>query len=101
MDEQQKVAAFIDEHQLRSPPAYRILDLVSEVGEVAKDAAESTDYGHSPTDLSVDSDELGDVLFSLLALADAVDVDAGDALDEALAKYDQRITEDGTASSGN
>lgn len=101
MDEQHRVAAFVEAHEMDSPPAYRLLDLVSELGEVAKDAAESTDYGDSPTDLRVEADEIGDVLFSLLALADGLEVDAGAALDESLTKYEGRISEDGTAASGN
>jgi NTP pyrophosphatase (non-canonical NTP hydrolase) len=101
MDEQQRVAAFVQENELESPPAYRLLDLVSEMGEVAKDAAESTEYGDSPTDIELGATEVGDVLFSLLALAERVEIDAGDALEEALAKYDERITESGSASSGN
>lgn len=101
MDEQQKVARFIQEHEMESPATYRLIDLVSELGEVAKDAAESTDYGNTPADLDIKSDEIGDVLFSLLALADSVDIDASDALDEALAKYDERIATSDTAASGN
>ena len=58
---------------------------------MAKDTTESTDYGSSPADLDVASDEIGDVLFSLLALAEALDIDAGDALDEALAKYESEL----------
>ncbi len=101
MDEQRKVAAFVRDHDLEVPPAYRLLDLVSEVGEVAKDATESTDYGESPADLEIRPDEIGDVLFALLALADAVEIDASDALDDALEKYDERIAESDTASSGS
>lgn len=101
MDEQQKVADFIEAHEMEAPPAYRVLDLISEMGEVAKDTAESTDYGDSPDNLQVKSDEIGDVLFSLLALAEALEIDAGEALAEAMAKYTDRITESGTASSGN
>ena len=82
-------------------PAYRLLDLCSEVGELAKDANVSTEYGTSPDDFTVEADEVGDVLFSLLAFADAADVDAGEALDAALAKYESRIGETGDAGSGN
>jgi len=101
MDEQEKVASFVQQHEMEAPPAYRLLDVVSELGEVAKDAAESTDYGSSPSDLNIASDEIGDVLFSLLALAEATEIDAGEALDEAITKYDERITDSGTPSSGN
>lgn len=39
------------------------------------------------------------MLFSLLALADAVEIDADDALDEALAKYEERLSDYGAATS--
>ena len=100
MDEQQRVVEFVAAHELEAPPEFRVLDLVSEVGEVAKDAAESTAYGSSPATLSVESDEIGDVLFSLLALSNALEIDAGEALDEALAKYENRMANRGDPSSG-
>ena len=100
MDEQDRVAAFVAEHDLHADPAYRILDLESEVGEIAKDAAESTGYGDAPADVDVANTEVGDALFALLALAESLDVDAGAALDEALAKYRDRLDETGSAASG-
>ncbi len=100
MDEQQRVAAFIEEHEMEAPVAYRLLDLVSELGEVAKDANESTDYGSHPEDVEINSDEIGDALFALLALAEAANIDADDALEEAMNKYEDRIVDSGTASSG-
>jgi NTP pyrophosphatase (non-canonical NTP hydrolase) len=100
MEEQRRVAAFVTDHDLETPPAYRLLDLVSELGEVAKNATESTDYGADPGELALDTDEVGDVLFALLALAESADVDAGDALDEALAKYERRVAETETPGSG-
>jgi NTP pyrophosphatase (non-canonical NTP hydrolase) len=100
MDQQEEVRAFVERHGLDAPPAYRLLDLVSEVGELAKDAAESTGYGSTPACVDVADDEVGDALFALLALADGLDVDAGEALDEALAKYERRLDEDADPSSG-
>jgi NTP pyrophosphatase (non-canonical NTP hydrolase) len=100
MEDQQRVAEFIEARGLEAPPAYRLLDLVSEVGELSKDAVESTAYGHEPTEIEVGTDEVGDVLFSLLALSEALDVDAGAALDAAISKYDARIQEEGVPSSG-
>ena len=100
MDEQVRVADFLDDNDLRAPPANRVLDLASEVGELAKNVNESTDYG-ATEGADVDHDELGDALFCLLALADELDHDAGAALDEALAKYADRIEETGGAGSGS
>ena len=53
----------------------------------------------SPEDLEIKSDEIGDALFSLLLVAESLEVDAGDALDEALEKYRTRMSETGSASS--
>jgi NTP pyrophosphatase (non-canonical NTP hydrolase) len=100
MDEQARVADFLDANDLRAPPENRVLDLASEVGELAKNVNESTDYGASGG-ADVDRAELGDALFCLLALADELDYDAGAALDEALGKYADRIDESGNAGSGH
>ncbi|MFC6991506.1 MazG nucleotide pyrophosphohydrolase domain-containing protein [Haladaptatus sp. GCM10025707] len=76
-----------------------MLDLVAEVGELAGDATESTDYGARPTALSIRDDELGDALFTLLALADALEMDAGAALETSLEKYESRIADTGSPDS--
>jgi NTP pyrophosphatase (non-canonical NTP hydrolase) len=99
MDEQQKVADFIQEHEMQNEPSFQILDLAAEVREIAADATKSTSWGASPDELTVKSDEVGDALYSLLAVAESLDIDAGDALDEALEKYRSRIEETGSASS--
>ncbi|WP_276271207.1 MazG-like family protein [Haloarcula litorea] len=100
MDEQDRVAAFLAAHELSTPPAYRVLDLASELGEVAKEINESTGYGTDPEAVAVAEDELGDALFALLALCEAVDVDADAALDTALAKYEDRLDDAETPGSG-
>jgi len=99
MAEQRTVSAFLDDHELHADPAYRLLDLAAEVGEVAADAAKSSDYGDSPDALTVPEDELGDALFALLAVADELDLDAGEALEASLAKYEQRLDASGNAGS--
>ena len=100
MDEQERVAGFLDRHDMETALAYHVLDLQSEVGEVAKEVTTSTEYGARPDEAAVAADELGDVCFSLLAVAEAADVDLGEALDTALAKYESRIAADGDAGSG-
>jgi NTP pyrophosphatase (non-canonical NTP hydrolase) len=99
MEEQRAVSAFIEEHELTGESVFRILDLAAEVGEIAADATDSTEYGAEPDALDVETDEIGDALFSLLAVANSLDIDAGDALDESLEKYERRRTETGSASS--
>ncbi|WP_336136043.1 MazG nucleotide pyrophosphohydrolase domain-containing protein [Natronomonas amylolytica] len=100
MDAQIRVAEFIEANDLQAPAAYRLLDTVSELGEVSKEVCTSTDYGSDPEAVDVPEDELGDALFALLALCSELDVDAEAALETTLAKYEDRIEESGDAGSG-
>jgi len=100
MDSQDRVAAFVDGHDIDAPAAYRLLDTVSELGEVAKEVCTSTDYGSDPASVDVPEDELGDSLFALLALCTELDVDAEVALETSLSKYEDRLAESGQAGSG-
>jgi NTP pyrophosphatase (non-canonical NTP hydrolase) len=101
MDSQDIVAEFLTTHDLHVDPTYRLLDLSAEVGELAADATDATDYGAAPEDLDLSRDELGDALFALLALAEGTDTDAGIALAESLAKYETRIEAAGAPGSAN
>ena len=101
MDEQERVSDFFDEHELEGRTAYRILDLLAEAGEVAADAAKTSDYGMSEEDLDVKRDEIGDVLFSLLAVASDLGIDAEAALEESLEKYESRISDSGSPGSAD
>jgi NTP pyrophosphatase (non-canonical NTP hydrolase) len=101
MDAQDRVRAFQETYDVDGEPEYQLLDLASEVGELAADACAATDYGTADGDVDVNRDEIGDALFSLLAFASAMDVDADAALDDALAKYERRIEATGDPSSGD
>lgn len=97
---QRRAAAFARHHNLLYDPTTHALDLVSEVGEVAKEVLLATDYGRRTPQLRPElADELGDTLYSLLALAEACGVDADSALSAALEKYKRRLTEQGKAGS--
>ncbi|MFB6198788.1 MAG: MazG nucleotide pyrophosphohydrolase domain-containing protein [Halobacteriaceae archaeon] len=101
MDAQEDVAKFIEQHDLQCKPEYRILDLYSEMGELAKNACVSTNYGTTPNSLDIKEDEFGDVLFSLLAVANHLKIDADKALEEALTKYESRIQDTDSPSSSS
>jgi NTP pyrophosphatase (non-canonical NTP hydrolase) len=97
---QERVAAFVRCHALLHDPATHVLDLASEVGEVAKEVLMATGYGQRAPQFHPQlADELGDALYSLLALAEACGVDAGSALDAALKKYERRLAEQGETGS--
>lgn len=98
---QKTVADFITEYQLEAPVEARLLDLVSEVGEVAKEVLKGNAYGHSPfqpTDAW--QIELADAFFALICVANSTSVDLDHALALALKKYRQRLTGKGGAGSG-
>lgn len=99
--DQDDVARLLAEHDMDLSPELRVLDLESEVGELAKEVVTAQDYGDAEferTDALVD--EFGDVYFCLLALATELDIDAETALADSVAKYRDRLDETGTAGSG-
>jgi NTP pyrophosphatase (non-canonical NTP hydrolase) len=101
LDFQRTVAQFVREHGLEAPVQARLLDLVSEVGELAKEALEGTDYGRTPFHARDGwTGELGDVLFALVCLANSTGVGLQTALNEALEKYRERLAVGDDAGSG-
>jgi NTP pyrophosphatase (non-canonical NTP hydrolase) len=98
---QRTVASFVEESGIDAQIEARLLDLVSEVGELSKQALEATDYGREPFRPSDGwAGELGDVLFALVCLANSTGVDLEAALGGALDKYRERLALGGDAGSG-
>lgn len=99
--QQEKAAAFARSHGLSMAPQIRFADLVSELGELSKELLKASDYGTGSLALTAGmEEELGDCVFSLLCLADCLGIDAEDALDGVLAKYERRFSERGEVGSG-
>lgn len=99
---QARVRDFLEEFGLQIGPAERLVDLTAEVGEIAKAYLKSTDYGTRPFKANAEwTEELGDALFALSALADATGVDLDRALVEAIQKYEARALATGSPGSGH
>lgn len=97
---QARVAGFVAAHHLASDAQSRILDLMSEAGELAKEMLKGTNYGSGAFEANdAWRDELGDVFFSLICLANQTDVDLEQALAGALVKYESRLTRYSSAGS--
>jgi len=100
---QTRATQFAQKHNLTRSPGVYALDLLSELGEVAKEILQATDYGKRPFDTqSTHSDlagELGDTLYSLCLLAHAANIDLEDALTNTLSKYEQRWQRHGNTGS--
>lgn len=98
---QKTVESFIEQHKLSCGVPARYLDFVSETGELGKEILKSTNYGKcdfTVTETAVE--ELGDCLFSLLALCGEMGIEAEDALAYAIKKYENRFAAKGTVDSG-
>jgi NTP pyrophosphatase (non-canonical NTP hydrolase) len=99
--DQEDIAALNAAHDMELSPALRLLDLESEVGELAKEVVTAQDYGDGEFERTDDLvDEFGDVYYSLLALAAELDIDAETALETSVEKYRKRLDETGDAGSG-
>ena len=97
---QKRVAKFVRTHDLEADVAHRLLDAVSELGEVAKEVLKGSRYGAKRFARTAEFEaELGDVLFSLICLANSTGVDLEAAVIAALKKYGQRIVQSGSPSS--
>jgi len=98
---QKEVAEFTTSLQLEAPVEARVLDLVAEVGELAKELLKAGQYGRQPFQpAEAWSDELGDVFFSLICLANSTGVNLEEALAGALDKYRRRMAAKGEVGSG-
>ena len=99
---QKKVQSLCKKNNLSSSVEHRVLDVVSELGELSKEILKASNYGKS----SYISNEkikleLGDVLFSLITLANSLDVNLEAALETVLKKYEKRIEKGLTPDSDN
>ena len=91
-DIQEKVQKFCDEHNLNTSPQSRLIDTVSELGEVAKELLVGSDYGKKSFQHNEKIElEIGDVVFSIIALSNSLDINIEDALQKVLKKYDKDL----------
>ena len=88
---------------MESKPEHRALDLASEVGELSKEILKLSDYGKKSIevkgqDFKALENELGDVLFSLMTIANYFDISLEEALEMVLKKYEKRTKKGGAGS---
>jgi len=89
---QKRVKMFCMENAMESPAEHRVLDAMSELGEVAKEILKMSDYGRKPLKYRDElKSELGDVLYSLITIANTFDIDLEAALYQVLEKYEKRL----------
>ena len=89
---QKKVQSFCKKNNLSSSVEHRVLDVLSELGELSKEILKASNYGKSSYVSNEKLQlEVGDVLFSLITVANSLDVNLDAALESVLKKYEKRI----------
>jgi NTP pyrophosphatase (non-canonical NTP hydrolase) len=95
------VTKFCDKNDMNCSPEFRLLDILSELGEVSKEILKSTEYGKNQFTKTKEFElELGDLLFSLITLANTCDIDLTESLNLVIEKYERRL-EKGSSGSEN
>lgn len=89
----QPLREFIAQHHLETQPAYSLLDIMSELGEVAKELLQGTDYGRGSgtADATRMREEIGDLMFAVAYLSTLYDVDPEAAMWESVHKFERRL----------
>ncbi len=97
---QKRILTFVRKYNLEHSPEISTLDLVSEVGEIAKEILKSSNYGKEPSQPREEVEaEIGDAFYSLINLANVHKIDLEEALNLALKKYEGRLQKRGVVGS--
>ena len=89
---QEQVRTFATRYGLFRAPEIHLLDLLAEVGELAKEILLASNYGQrEPGGSPRLVEELGDVCYAFSALACACQVDLEETLMQVLAKCEARL----------
>ncbi|MTI58060.1 MazG nucleotide pyrophosphohydrolase domain-containing protein [Geosporobacter ferrireducens] len=93
---QDLIRKFNEEKNMSSSVNIRIIDLASEVGELSKEVLKGTKYGSKEFQKTEEwNSEIGDVLFSLICIANETKTNLEDCLKYVLDKYEKRFANKG------
>ena len=100
-DVQEKVNELIKKYDLESSTEIRFIDLISELGELGKEVLKGNNYGKEQFCATENLEsEIGDVFFSLICVANGLNINLKKALDNVLNKYENRFSNNGNIGSG-
>ena len=89
---QDKIKKFCENHNISAPTEHRVLDIISELEEVAKEVLKMSNYGKDKLKYREElKEELGDLLYPIIILANEYEIDLEDALEKVLEKYKKRL----------
>lgn len=80
----------------------RLLDIESEMGELAKEYLKASEYGTEEFNISDDfKEEFSDVLYATISLANELNINCQECIDIVLQKLQKRIEKNNNMGSGN
>ncbi len=86
---------------MESPLEHRLLDVVSEIGEFSKEVLKMSDYGRKESEHRKEAEEeMGDLFYSLITVANSLQIDLEKALNASLEKYEKRMKKGSAGSDG-
>lgn len=89
---QDKIKKFCKDNNLESPIEHRFIDLMSELGELSKEVLKMSNYGRKKLEYRNEfKEEIWDVFYSLINLANCFDIDLEESLNCVLKKYEKRL----------
>ena len=96
----QPLRDFIAQHNLETQPAFSLLDIMAELGELARTLLKDTDYGRRPggADSTQMREAVGDLMFAVAYLSTLYDVDPEAALWESVHKFERTLEPNATVS---
>lgn len=93
---QELVQKAIENYNLKTLPEINYIDLTSEIGEIGKELLKGNEYGSKQFVKTENLElEIGDAFFSLICLANTLDINIYDALTSVIKKYDNRFKKKG------
>ena len=88
-------------HKKPMPVYARLMDIESEVGELAKEYLKSSKYGTREFVVTDEfKEEFGDVIYAILSLSNEMDISAEECLGVSLKKMKDRMEKNNTFGSG-
>jgi NTP pyrophosphatase (non-canonical NTP hydrolase) len=100
-EDQYLIRKFTEDKNISSSVGVRVIDLTSEVGELSKEVLKGTNYGNKEFEKTEEWDnEIGDVLFSLICVANQTETNLENCLKYVLDKYEKRFSNKGDLGSG-
>lgn len=93
---QKKLKRFTEEYDIKTAEEIRLLDLISEAGELSKEFLKASEYGKAEFVPTKDwESEIGDLFFCVLCLANGSEINLEKVFLKTLEKYEKRIKKTG------